>query len=221
MAEPAAPEATASSPSADPIVDIVADVVAHLRTLVDTPDAKLTCGMLVEVIGIKSHVLTTFIFSLLNLLPGPPGYNFIVSLIIIALMVMMIRGHEIRLWGFIGRRQLPVNLLVRLLGILAKLIDLIARLSSPRLVWFTGPAALPVIGIFIVGMGIAMLPPLPFGNMVPSIGVAMVCIGVLNRDGLMVLAGVVTGLVGLAAIVVAIWAIIALFFVVEDVIDGE
>ena len=66
-----------------------------------------------------------------------------------------------------------------------------------------------------------MLVPIPFTNMVPSIGIAMLCVGLLNHDGLLVLAGAVAGAIGLALLAVAIWLIVRLGFAVEDVIDGE
>jgi hypothetical protein len=47
------------------------------------------------------------------------------------------------------------------------------------------------------------------------------CVGMLNHDGLVVVAGVVIGLVGLAITVAAAWVIIALGFALGDVVDDE
>jgi hypothetical protein len=68
-------------------------------------------------------------------------------------------------------------------------------------------------------MGLTMLIPIPFTNMLPSIGLAMVSVGVLNRDGLLVSLGVVVGIAGIAVVIFALWLIVALFVAVDAAVD--
>jgi hypothetical protein len=222
----AAPPATSAEPATsvpgpheDPIEEIFADLIGKLNDLAAQPDAKLTCDDLIRVIGPNSHVLAIFVFSLLNLLPAPPGYNFVMALIIAVLSAVMLTGKEIRLWQGFGHMKLPMKLMTKLLGWLATLTSWIARISSPRLLHLTSPAAQPAIALVGIVLGVAMLIPIPFTNMLPSIGLAMICVGQLNRDGLLVLGGVVVGALGLAVMAAAIWAIIYLAFAIEDVVD--
>jgi hypothetical protein len=143
------------------------------------------------------------------------------SLIITVLAVRMLQGKGMQLWGFFGRIKLPMKLFVKLVGLLATLTGWIARVSSPRLLVITAPAARPGIALIGIVLGIAMLIPIPFTNMLPSIALAMVCVGQLNRDGLVVLGGLAVGLIGLAVMGVAVWAVVVLAFAVEDIIDDE
>lgn len=211
----------AVGPDSDPIVSVVKVVIDSLKARATDPEATLTTAELVEIIGPRSHALAIFVFSLLNLLPAPPGYNFVMALIIIAFSVMMLINHQMRLTGYFGRMKLPIKLIVKLLGILEWLTNLIAKVSAPRLSFLTAPFMRPLIGIIGIVLGVGMLIPIPLTNMLPSIGLAMICVGFLNHDGLGVIIGTVVGAIGLVVTAVAVWIIVALVFVVEDVIDGE
>ncbi|HEY4201912.1 MAG TPA: exopolysaccharide biosynthesis protein [Devosiaceae bacterium] len=202
-AEP--PPSRSSQSDDDPIEHFVAEVVGKLRLLADTPEAKLTCDGLIEIIGARSHALAILIFSLLNLLPGPPGYSIVIGIAIMAFSVMMIFQQPMRLWAFVGHRRLPVGLLLKSLETLAHFVSFIARISSPRLVFLTGRAAIVFLGFFGFVMGACMLLPVPFTNTLPSMATAIACVAILNRDGLATILAVCIGIVGLAAIAVLFW----------------
>lgn len=203
----------------DPILGIFADMVERLERLAAEPDAVLTCQGLLGVFGVRSHTLALLIFSLLNLLPGPPGYNFLMAVITTTIAVKMLLGRQIGLWGPIGRMRVPIGLIIRLSGMLSRLAGQVARISRPRLTGLTGPAVQKPLAAFGLVLGLAQLPPIPFANLLPALGQAIISTGQLNRDGAVVIAGVLVGLVGLAVLAVAIWAILALVWVVDAVID--
>lgn len=101
------------------------------------------------------------------------------------------------------------------------LTAVIARFSSPRLVGLVDGAAVPIIGLFAVVVGLSMLVPIPSTNMLPSIATAVIGVGILNRDGLLIVGAVVVGLLGILAAVLAIWPVYAVVLTVEDIIDPE
>lgn len=203
----------------DPVEELFSDLLAKLQRRAEQPDAALTCNDLMEIMGPNSHVLALLVFSLLNLLPAPPGYNFAMGLIIILLSAAMLVGHEVRLGGFIGRLKLPKKAILKLLELTGKLVGWIVKISSPRLLPVTSPVARPVIALYALVLGISMLVPIPATNMLPSIGLALICSGYLNRDGLLTIWGVLVGLVGLVLVVVAVWIVVALAVVIEDAVD--
>lgn len=222
MADATAPEtAQAGRPGIgdNPLLCMVADLKARIEAEAKRPDAKLTCDDLVRLVGTDSHVLALFVFSLLNTLPAPPGYNFVMGLLMTVMAAMMVVRQEIRLWSRIGRVKLPLKLMLKLLGVLGKLAGLVARFSRPRLRVLTGNSALLVLAIFCFILGVSTLPPIPAGNLLPSVAAAMICVGILNRDGLVVIAGIIVGIIGLAIVAVCLWLLYALFFVVEDVVE--
>lgn len=205
----------------DPLKAQLAALVGALDQMAHKPDAAMTCDDLVALLGPQSHALAVLIFALLNLLPGPPGYAVVLGLVTIAFSLLQIVNRPIHLWPIVGHRRLPLWMMMKLLGILQWLIDRIARISSPRLVLLASHRMMPLIGLFGVVMGTAMLAPIPFTNTLPAIGVALVSIGVLNRDGVLVLTGFAVGVLGLIVLAAALWALVALFLVVEDAIQGE
>lgn len=120
-----------------------------------------------------------------------------------------------RLWRLVGHRRLPLKALVKLTGVLRRLIGLVTRVSTSRLLVLTSPRALPFIGAFAAIMGAAMLVPIPFTNTLPSIALALVSLGVLNRDGVLLILGFITGLLGVAVVVFTLWLMLALFIAID------
>lgn len=213
-------EAAEGPPGAepDPIQATLAEMIAKLRKVAAEPDAQLTCNGLIELIGIHSHALALLVFALLNLLPGPPGYNFVVSLVILAFSILMLLHQPIHLWRWVGERKLPLKPLMKLMDVLAWIAEALIKVSSPRLFALSSRPALPLLGLFNIGMALVMLPPIPFCNMLPSMAVAMISAGVLNRDGWLILGGVVVGVLGVVAVVIAVWAIVAVIWAIDTVV---
>lgn len=67
-------------------------------------------------------------------------------------------------------------------------------LVRPRLGYITRGLFSHLIGAAGFIMALAILVPLPFTNTVPSFGIACMAVGVLMRDGLAVLGGIIVGL---------------------------
>lgn len=213
-------EAASGPPGAeqDPIQATLAEMIAKLRQVAAEPDAQITCDGLIELIGIHSHALALLVFSLLNLLPAPPGYNFVVSLVILAFAILMLLHKPIYLWRWFGERKLPLKPPLKLMDILARIAEGLGKISSPRLLVLSSRPVLPVLGLFNVLMAVVMLPPIPFCNMLPSMAVAMISAGILNRDGWLILGGILVGVLGVIAVIIAIWAIIVVFWAIDTVV---
>lgn len=206
--------------SSTPLESIVEGLAGRLEALAEKPDAKLTCDGLIELIGARSHAVALLIFSLLNLLPGPPGYSVVIGLVIIAFALLLTFGRPMRLWSLVGHRRLPLKTLVKLLGVLRWLTGLVTQVSTPRLLVLTSKRALPFIGAFGAIMGAAMLVPIPFTNTLPSIALALAGLGVLNRDGVLLIVGLVAGIAGVAIVAFTVWVLLAVFIAVDLALEG-
>jgi len=207
-------------PSDDPLAAIVDTLVGKLEALAEKPGTRFTCDDLVEVIGPRAHSLSLLIFALLSQLPGPPGYNVLLGLLIFALALLWTFQRPIRLWPIVGHRRLPLKALVKLLGVLRWVIGLVARLSTPRLTALVSGRAVLPLGLFSILMGTIMLFPIPFTNMLPSFAVALLSIGVLNRDGALAILGVVVGIVGAVFFAWAVQLLISLLYAVDVALTG-
>jgi hypothetical protein len=102
-----------------------------------------------------------------------------------------VTGRPIRLPGFIGKRKLPLKILVRASEQIVRVSDILARFSKPRLRWLTGAAANLPYGIVVMVVSVLMSLPIPLVNAVPNVGLCVIAFSMLNRDGV----GVVIGLV--------------------------
>lgn len=79
------------------------------------------------------------------------------------------------------------------------------RLTRPRLPILTGEIADTVTGLVCVVLAIIMALPIPFGDMLPGVALVLFALGMMQRDGVAILLGVVTtALCGLY--IVLIWA---------------
>lgn len=206
---------------ASPLEGIVADVLERLQAVAEKPDAKITCNSLIELLGHKSHVLAILVFSVLNLLPGPPGYSVVIGLAIMAFSVMMLLDRQLMLWSFVGDRRLPLGLLLKLLEFLARFTRIISRLSKPRFAWMSSKPILPFVAIYAFLMGVAMLFPIPFTNTLPSLGLAVICVGILNRDGVAMMLGTIISLIGIVLLYICIWVIFIVGIAVGEAVVEE
>lgn len=209
----------------DPIIPIVDVIVAQLRERAGRPDAVLTCADLLAMVGERSHVLAIMLFALLNLLPGPPGYNFLMAVAMFAVGVSMLLRRPMSFGSWFGPMRLPLKVIKKLLEALAMIVRWAARISEPRWRGLTGPGATPVIALITIALAVVNMAPVPFMNLIPSAGLAVICMGVLNEDGIAVLVGVAIGALGTVVALVAIWVIFVLAFalgdIVEHVVEGD
>jgi hypothetical protein len=183
--------------------------VAAIAERVSQADS-ITAGELVELLGNASYPMVILVLSVLNMIPGPPGYGGTIALAIITATIARLLGRPLRLGGWIGRRVLPERLLDRMVRQMQWLARVIAGISRPRLRQLTGPGSERLTGAFILLVSLPMVLPIPFINAVPNTGIAVICVSRINRDGLGVLLGGVIALVGLAIAGFAIWGAVML-----------
>lgn len=77
------------------------------------------------------------------------------------------------------------------------------HIARPRLLMLSGPRASRIIGALMMIPSASILLPIPSTNTVPGIGVAITSIGLIERDGLMILLGLILGLVWVAFLLIS------------------
>lgn len=77
------------------------------------------------------------------------------------------------------------------------------HIARPRFLALSGPRASRVVGALLIVPSASILVPLPSTNTVPGIGVAITSIGLIERDGLMVLLGLFIGLAWVAFLLIS------------------
>lgn len=75
--------------------------------------------------------------------------------------------------------------------------------ARPRLLMLSSPRASRIIGALLLVPCASILVPLPSTNTVPGIGVAIASIGLIERDGLLILLGLLIGLLWVAFLLIS------------------
>ncbi|MBE7731846.1 exopolysaccharide biosynthesis protein [Devosia faecipullorum] len=172
-------------------------IVAGLRRVAESDAPRLSFDRLIEAMGRHSHRLVILVLTLLNMIPGPPGFGGTIAWTTFAVALFMVLGRPIRLPAVIGDRKLPLGLLLKASEQVARVTAIIARFSRPRLRWLTGAAATLPYGVFTMILSVFMTLPIPFINAIPNIGLCIIAFSMLNRDGLGVVIGLVICTMGL------------------------
>lgn len=127
--------------------------------------------------------------------PVPPGINLILATPLIFLTAQQaMMFHKPWFPEFIRKRDLKV---VHLQTIFSKIIPLLKKLEfliKPRLSFMTKGVMSRLIGVSGLIMALTVSIPFPMTNTVPSFGIALMSAGVLMRDGLAVIVGMLIGL---------------------------
>ncbi|MEQ8657009.1 MAG: exopolysaccharide biosynthesis protein [Hyphomicrobiales bacterium] len=77
------------------------------------------------------------------------------------------------------------------------------HISRPRLLALSGPRATRIVGALMMIPAASILVPLPSTNTVPGIGVTITSIGLIERDGLMILLGLLIGIAWVAFLLIS------------------
>lgn len=103
----------------------------------------------------------------------------------------------------LGARQVSQESLKNLADRSSPWLEKIESISRPRLPSLTRPPLDRIIGLALVIFSASILVPLPGTNTVPGIAVVIIAMGMLQRDGLLVLAGTLVGTVWIATLLLA------------------
>ncbi|MBD2441366.1 exopolysaccharide biosynthesis protein [Nostoc sp. FACHB-110] len=57
---------------------------------------------------------------------------------------------------------------------------------EPRWPLFTSPEAQRCVGVILLLLGFIIALPIPFGNMLPAIIIVLICLGLIEKDGLII-----------------------------------
>lgn len=78
----------------------------------------------------------------------------------------------------------------------------VERFARPRLTFLTGKGPERVIGVILCAFCLSIMVPLPLTNSTPAIGVALASFGLIQRDGLLVIIGLVIGIAWISLLVI-------------------
>ena len=136
-------------------------------------------------------------------IPVPPGVNIVLALPLIFLTAQQAMGrHTPWFPKKMRHKTLSTGKILPVLSAAGSVVGKMEILLKPRMGWVTQGVFSNLIGLAGFVMALSICVPLPLTNTVPSFGIALMAAGVLMRDGLAVLVGMVVGL---------LWVVLLLF----------
>ncbi|SDQ87434.1 exopolysaccharide biosynthesis protein [Brevundimonas sp. 374] len=179
----------ASSPSTVQQDDVSHNVTRLLRRLADDGgDAGLTLHEIRDRLDERAYGLLILLLSIPCLVPGLYGVPQVVGLIVILLAGQMLVGRE---EPWLPRWLLNLRSKGSWLKAMADFAETklgwIDRLSRPRLRRFADGPGEKLAAVFMILATVTIVMPLT--NTIPSIALALLSVGLIQRDGLFVLAG--------------------------------
>ncbi len=204
----------ASSPSTVQQDDVSHNVTRLLRRLADDGgDAGLTLHEIRDRLDERAYGLLILLLSIPCLVPGLYGVPQVVGLIVILLAGQMLVGREepwLPRW-FLNLRC-KGSWLKAMADFAETKLGWIDRLSRPRLRRFADGPGEKLAAVFMILATVTIVMPLT--NTIPSIALALLSVGLIQRDGLFVLAGctvttvwlTILGALGTGVLMGAEWA---------------
>jgi hypothetical protein len=165
----------------------------------------LTLGEVVEAFGDRGLGALILVLSLMALFPWPPGGKAVFAMPIILLAAeLTFQRNEVWLPRWALRvsvsRSAYRTAVSRVIGPIRR----VENLTRPRLTFLTGAVSEVLMGLTCVLLALVMALPVPLGDLLPALGLIFFALGVMQKDGVAVLLGIL-GTLATAAYLALIW----------------
>lgn len=167
------------------------------------PADVITVAWCFENLRRRSFGMVMFLLGLTAMIPG---INAIAGLLLASVGVQMVMAHEAPLLPrFIAARPLPTAKISRLLERTIPIVSMLEKIIRPR--WQTPFVATKrFVGVVVVLLGLTVLMPIPFSNVVPGAVTMLLACGYLEEDGIMLCVALTAAAASLAMTGMEAWA---------------
>ncbi|HEY0919827.1 exopolysaccharide biosynthesis protein [Devosia sp.] len=176
---------------------------------------RISIGDLLEALRRRALGALLFIFAVPTALPMPPGVSAVVGAPLLFLSAQLMLGIKPWLPRIITDRSLSRVDFEKVVATVAPWLARAENIMRPRLTFMAHRPVIHLVGLVALIMSIVLFLPIPLGNMLPSIAICIMSLGLLERDGVWVLIGLVTAVISLVIVWGVLWALVfgALFVV--------
>lgn len=184
-------------------------LLLRLKIAVDHPhDDRVSVRFLADMHGESAHGALLLFLAVLTLLPIPfSGFLFSLGIWSVAHMMWTNNsGHGLP--ESVCRVHLSKTSATRMIKILGWIYTKADRICAPRLESLSSPTHHGWLVPFIALMGFIIFLPIPGGNSTPAIALILIGLGLMAKDGFAIIAGIVTGLIGVGILALLVWIIV-------------
>jgi hypothetical protein len=200
------------APAGKATLSFMLQALAH-----DDSRERICVGDLLAALGDRALAALLFVFAVPNVLPVPPGTSAILGAPLVFLAAQLALGRKPWLPAVMARRTMSRADFAALVRRISPWLARAERLLRPRATALALPPMEYLVGLVCLLLAVVLVLPVPLGNMLPALAISLLALGILERDGVWILAGLATA--ALSAVVVSgvVFAMVkaALFFVTE------
>lgn len=179
-----------------------------LREVGDQPQPQVSIGELMERFGGRALGALLLVFAVICILPLPPGATTIFGAPLVLLAPqLMIGSRAAWLPARLRARGIPTADLRRGLRRILPWLERVEAVSRPRLTFLFSGVGQRLIGLVCTIFALVLILPIPLGNMLPAAAVSLLSLALVQRDGLLALAGYALAAASASVLVLAAGAI--------------
>ena len=168
----------------------LSDVLQRLAE--DGERERISIGDLLAALSDRALGALLFVFACPNVLPALPGTSVILGAPLVLLAAQLAFKRKPWLPGFIARRSMARPDFQALMHRVCPWLRRAEKMLRPRASAWALPPMEYVVGLVCLLLAIVVLLPIPLGNMLPALAISLLALGVLERDGLWIVAGLAT-----------------------------
>lgn len=170
----------------------------------------------------ENGILLAMIFFALPVaipLPYPPGFTTIMGIPLMILSVQMLFGSKkVKLPQKINNYELKNSTLKTISDKIVPIIETVEKYIKPRFLFARSVYCEQFIGLVCLIAATAVALPIPLTNAIPALGITIMALGLMNRDGVIIIAGFFVAVIGviiaISVITLGLKAIKYLFFTI-------
>lgn len=191
-------------PQVKPLSVVLTEAASQIGSeLKETNGTRVTVGQLVEHLSSRGLAPLVLLVALLNVVTIIPGSSTILGMPLVFLGLGLVIGAR-RIWlpARVRRWSFEFSALEKTVLRGVPWLQKIERLARPRFWLWPGMEAMAdrAYGVLVLVFALMITLPVPFGNTMPAITITLISLGFTARDGLWVLAGLVTGTLAVGVI---------------------
>jgi hypothetical protein len=182
---------------------------AVLISLAGGDSERISVREIVSALRQQAFALLVVVLGLPNCLPMPPPIPLLCGFLLafVALQIVLDRPSPWLPRKLLNRSVAKADV-ARAVERALPYVRWLERLSRPRFAFFDTPVGMRLIGVILLVIALGLLVAAPFIGQIPlGLAACLVGLGLVERDGLIVIGGVVLGLLGIglsAGFVVAV-----------------
>jgi hypothetical protein len=167
---------------------------------------KVLIKDLINAMDAAGFGLAIMIFAFGIVIPLPPPFPSIISIPLILFSSQMVIGFSSpRLPQRFFSLSVKRSVLAMLVKKSSPYIRKVEKILRPRFQFMFYPAFERIIGAFILIFSLFIMLPIPLSNFIPGLGILIMSFGLLGKDGLFAIIGIIIGLIGVVVSIATIF----------------